>query len=131
MFNTDGVTHEELIGQAESLVFKIGEKESRGKKTFTAIHELMTATLEKVHEISQGDGNTTGVPTGFYQLDEMTSGLQPSDLIIVAGRPFDGQDGFRDGYSSMPQSRKIYQSLFSAWRCQKRANCNEDAFVAF
>ena len=40
-------THEELIGQAESLVFKIGEKESRGKKTFTAIHELMTATLKK------------------------------------------------------------------------------------
>ena len=65
VFNTDGVTHEELIGQAESLVFKIGEKESRGKKTFTAIHELMTATLKKVHEISEGDGNTTGVPTGF------------------------------------------------------------------
>ena len=94
VFNTDGVAYEELIGQAESLVFKIGEKESRGKKTFTAIHELMTATLKKVHEISQGDGNTTGVPTGFYQLDDMTSGLQPSDLIIVAGRPSMGKTAF-------------------------------------
>ena len=94
VFNTDGTTYEELIGRAESLVFKIGEKDSRGKKTFTAIHELMTVTLERVHEISQGDGGTTGVPTGFYQLDDMTSGLQPSDLIIVAGRPSMGKTAF-------------------------------------
>ncbi|MEC8147803.1 MAG: replicative DNA helicase [Pseudomonadota bacterium] len=94
VFNTDGTSYEDLIGQAESLVFKIGEKESRGKKTFVAIDELMSATLEKVHEIAEGDGGTTGVPTGFYSLDDMTSGLQPSDLIIVAGRPSMGKTAF-------------------------------------
>lgn len=86
----------ELLDEAESKVFAIAEEGSRGQKGFQEIQPLLTQVVERIDELYHRDSNTdvTGVPTGFLDLDRMTSGMQPGDLIIVAGRPSMGKTAF-------------------------------------
>lgn len=86
----------ELLDEAESKVFAIAEEGSRGQKGFQEIQPLLTQVVERIDELYHRDTNTdvTGVPTGFLDLDRMTSGMQPGDLIIVAGRPSMGKTAF-------------------------------------
>ncbi|MBO4120315.1 replicative DNA helicase [Cupriavidus gilardii] len=86
----------ELLDEAESKVFAIAEEGSRGQKGFQEIQPLLTQVVERIDELYHRDANTdvTGVPTGFIDLDRMTSGMQPGDLIIVAGRPSMGKTAF-------------------------------------
>ena len=81
----------ELIDVAERTVFQIAERESRGRKGFRPIKELLVGALDRIDQLFQRDNPITGVATGYYELDGMTSGLQPSDLIIIAGRPSMGK----------------------------------------
>jgi replicative DNA helicase len=87
----EGREAREIVDDAERAVFEIAEAGSRGKVGFRAIKSILPEVVNRIDELYHSDGKMTGVPTGFKQLDEMTSGLQPGDLIIVAGRPSMGK----------------------------------------
>jgi replicative DNA helicase len=93
-FRTEGRSTNELIDAAERTVFQIAERESRGRKGFQPMRDLLMKALDRIDQLFQQDNPITGVATGYYELDGMTSGLQPSDLIIVAGRPSMGKTAF-------------------------------------
>ena len=80
---------EDLIDQAERSIFEIAERKMR--PSFVPVREIVKASFETIERLYEKKERVTGVPTGFTDLDEMTSGLQPSDLIIVAGRPSMGK----------------------------------------
>ena len=92
-FAPQGKEVKEMLDTAESKIFAIAEEGSRGAKGFIAIQPLLTQVVERIDELYNRDSTSeiTGVPTGFIDLDRMTSGLQPGDLIIVAGRPSMGK----------------------------------------
>ncbi|MCE1171614.1 MAG: replicative DNA helicase, partial [Azovibrio sp.] len=85
-----------LLDEAEAKVFEIAEKGSRTSEGFVHINPLLTQVVERIQELHDRDNpsDITGVPTGFIDLDQKTSGLQPGDLIIVAGRPSMGKTAF-------------------------------------
>lgn len=93
-FDTEGRDINELLDEAESKVFKIAEQGAKGQKGFEAIKDLLSLAVDKITELHESQNAITGVSTGFSDLDEMTSGLQPADLIIVAGRPSMGKTSF-------------------------------------
>jgi replicative DNA helicase len=90
-FNTEGRETSELLENAEREVFKIAEQRQRGQGGFTAIKSLLARAVDKIEMLFEQEGNITGAATGFTDFDELTSGLQPADLIIVAGRPSMGK----------------------------------------
>jgi replicative DNA helicase len=93
-FDTEGRDINELLDEAESKVFKIAEQGAKGQKGFESIKDLLSVAVDKITELHENQEAITGVSTGFTDLDEMTSGLQPADLIIVAGRPSMGKTSF-------------------------------------
>jgi replicative DNA helicase len=94
--NPQGKEVKQLLDEAESKIFAIAEDGARGAQGFQAIQPLLTQVVERIDELYNRDNQNdiTGVPTGFLDLDRMTSGLQPGDLIIVAGRPSMGKTAF-------------------------------------
>jgi replicative DNA helicase len=82
----------ELLDHAESRIFEISQQ--RGREGFTRIKELLWPTMERIEALQRGGKSITGVPSGFTDLDELTSGFQPSDLIVVAARPSMGKTAF-------------------------------------
>ncbi len=86
------MTASDLLDSAESRIFMLGQ--SRERTGFARIKELLWPAVEKLEHLSQREQSITGVPTGFTELDEMTSGFQKSDLIIVAARPSMGKTAF-------------------------------------
>lgn len=93
-YRPDGRSTSELIDLAERTVFEIAERVSRGKRGFRRIKDLLVGALDRIDQLFQRDNPITGVPTGYYELDGMTSGMQPSDLVIIAGRPSMGKTAF-------------------------------------
>jgi len=89
---TGAATAEELLDEAESKIFQVSQQ--RATQGFVRIKELMWPTMERIELLNSRGETVTGVPTGFTDLDEMTSGYQPSDLIIVAARPSMGKTAF-------------------------------------
>jgi len=87
----EGREAREIVDDAERSVFEIAERGSRGKVGFKLVKEILPGVVNRIDELYHSDGKMTGISTGFKQLDEMTSGLQPGDLIIVAGRPSMGK----------------------------------------
>ena len=90
-FATEGRDSSALLDHAESLVFEIAERGKRGRRGFRDIRSLLGAAVDRIDKLFQQDDPITGVPTGFTDIDEMTAGLQPADLVIVAGRPSMGK----------------------------------------
>lgn len=90
-YRTEGRAADELLDQAERMVFAIADRESRGKRGFRKIKELLVDALDRIDQLFQRDNPITGVATGYYEIDAMTSGLQPSDLVVIAGRPSMGK----------------------------------------
>ena len=83
---------EQILGQAEKMILGVaGRKAGPG---FTPIREIISKAMTKIEELYQSKGGITGLPTGFKDLDRLTSGLQPSDLILVAARPSMGKTAF-------------------------------------
>ena len=82
----------ELLDEAESKIFQIGE--AQNASNFTRIKELLWPAMERIEAQSRSGNAVTGVATGYKDLDEMTSGFQPSDLVIVAARPSMGKTAF-------------------------------------
>jgi replicative DNA helicase len=91
-----GRTAGQLLDHAEGRVFEIAEAGARGKQGFLGIDELAARVVTRMDELyhSENPSDITGIPTGFTDLDQKTAGLQPGDLIIVAGRPSMGKTAF-------------------------------------
>lgn len=85
-------TATELLDIAEGKIFTIGQQ--RREAGFTRLKEMLLPAVERIESLRGSDGALTGVPTGFIDLDEMTSGFQRSELIIVAARPSMGKTAF-------------------------------------
>ncbi|MBT7952563.1 MAG: replicative DNA helicase [Gammaproteobacteria bacterium] len=94
VFNPMGRSSEEILDHAEQAVFEIAEQENRGRKSYRQIKDLLAVAIDRVGELFEQDDPITGIATGYEQFDLLTSGLQPSDLIIIAGRPSMGKTAF-------------------------------------
>ena len=94
-YNPDGRDSHDLLDLAETKVFKIAEQRTKSSDGPQNIHNILEKTIDKIEELYQSpqDG-VTGVSTGYSDLDKMTAGMQPSDLIIVAARPSMGKTTF-------------------------------------
>jgi len=90
-FSGDGRTAAELVDEAERLVFEIAEKGSRGKAGFRPLKQILPAAVDRIDLLHQSGGDITGIPTGYTEFDKLTAGMQPGDLIIIAGRPSMGK----------------------------------------
>ncbi|MGQ0659134.1 MAG: replicative DNA helicase [Chromatiales bacterium] len=90
-FKPEGRSSEELLDEAERVVFEIAEQHTRGRLSYRSIRELARDALNRIDELYTAQSPITGVATGYARLDEMTSGLQHSDLVVIAGRPSMGK----------------------------------------
>jgi replicative DNA helicase len=86
---TEGGPSEQLLDFAESRIFDLSKE--KGRTTFRSLHDELPGTFDYVESIMNRGGGLTGVPTGFDELDKMTGGLQPGELIILAARPSMGK----------------------------------------
>jgi replicative DNA helicase len=81
----------ELVDQAEQIVFELSQPRATGE--FTHIEELLKESFERITALYESGADVTGVPSGFRDLDRITSGFQEGNLIIVAARPSMGKSG--------------------------------------
>lgn len=93
-YRPEGKSVQEVVEIAEQRVFKIAESGARGKKETVSMREAVKDAFRLLSERYENRGQLTGISTGFNDLDALTSGLQPSDLIIVAARPSMGKTAF-------------------------------------
>lgn len=95
-YSPQGRDAQQLLDEAEAKIFQIAESGNRGSQGFVAMQTLLPAVADRIDYLYQREnqGSVTGIPTGFDDLDERTSGFQPGDLIIVAGRPSMGKTAF-------------------------------------
>lgn len=90
-FQSEGRSSAELLDEAETKVFEIAEQGARGQGGFVGIKSLLTKAVDKIETLFEQDAPFTGLSTGFADLDKKILGLQPADLIIIAGRPSMGK----------------------------------------
>lgn len=83
---------EEIVEAAEKGILNVSEK--RNSTGFQAISDVLNSTMENIDRLSQQNEDITGLPTGYPELDKMTAGLQPEELIILAARPAVGKTAF-------------------------------------
>jgi replicative DNA helicase len=93
-FNPQGKAVDKILDEAEQKIFNIGEEGSRMKQGFQAMDSLVVQLLDRVQEMADNPNDITGVPTGFYDLDRMTSGFQAGDMVVLAARPSMGKTAF-------------------------------------
>ncbi|HCU04963.1 MAG TPA: replicative DNA helicase, partial [Coxiellaceae bacterium] len=92
-FNPQGRDSLEVLDEAERQIFAIAEQKKRGRGV-TKIDNLLAKAIDRIDTLYHSDQTITGLSVGYPDFDEMTSGLQPADLIIVAGRPSMGKTAF-------------------------------------
>ena len=92
-YNPMGREPAQLLDEAESRIFAISEQGARTRQGFVEMQPVLTEVVERIDLLynRENPSDVTGVPTGFSDLDRMTSGFQPGDLVIVAGRPSMGK----------------------------------------
>ncbi len=90
----EGRDSKQLLDDAEKKVYQIAEQGARSEGGFQEMKTLLSKTVDKIDHLFNSDGGITGVSTGFDKFDEMTTGLQEGDLVIVAGRPSMGKTTF-------------------------------------
>ena len=83
---------EQVLDEAEQLLFGVTQRQSL--QDFVVIKQVLETYFDRIDELHQNRGELVGVPTGFVDLDQLTGGLQPSDLVIVAARPSVGKSSF-------------------------------------
>ncbi|TWI03773.1 replicative DNA helicase [Luteimonas cucumeris] len=93
-FQPDGRDSGEILAKAEQDVFRIAEAGARGRSDFTPVNKAMAEAFDVLQTRYANGGGITGLPTGYTEFDEMTAGLQPTDLIILAARPAMGKTTF-------------------------------------
>ncbi|MEO7241832.1 MAG: replicative DNA helicase [Variovorax sp.] len=90
-FNTQGKAVDKILDEAEQKIFNIGEEGSRLKQGFQSMDALALQLMDRVTEMADNPNDITGVPSGFVDLDRMTSGFQAGDLVVLAARPSMGK----------------------------------------
>lgn len=93
-YDPEGREPDEVLDFAESAIFEIAKNNNQAKAGFKRINVLLNSAVAKIEELFKTKQTVTGVPTGFVDLDQKTSGLQGGDLVIVAGRPSMGKTSF-------------------------------------
>tara|TARA_B100000676_G_scaffold310019_1_gene375313 strand:+ start:580 stop:1989 length:1410 start_codon:yes stop_codon:yes gene_type:complete len=92
-FRPEGRKSLEILDLAESAIFEIAEQQKKGSGP-QDIKSVLKKTVDRIDELYKNKSAITGVTTGFDELDKMTGGLQPSDMIVIAGRPSMGKTTF-------------------------------------
>ena len=92
-YNPLGRNARNVLDEAEAKVLHIAEQGARGQRTYTLLKDLLVGAVDRIETLYNRDNpsDVTGVATGFADLDKETAGLQPGDLVIVAGRPSMGK----------------------------------------
>src|SRR5690554_41403 len=90
-FQPDGRESSEILSKAEQEVFAIAEAGAKGRTDFTAINTALSEAFDVLQTRYAAGGTVTGLPTGYTEFDELTAGLQPTDLLILAARPAMGK----------------------------------------
>jgi replicative DNA helicase len=93
-FSEKGQDSPAMLDQAERLIFEIGEQTRGAGDGAQGLRDLLKKAIGRIEYLVENQGAFTGLPTGLNKFDEMTNGLQPSDLIIIAGRPSMGKTSF-------------------------------------
>jgi replicative DNA helicase len=91
VYENDGRNARELVDEAERKVFEISESSSRGRGGAIGVRTLLPGVIDQIDEAYSNPNSMRGLPTGFTDFDNMTGGLRPGDLVIVAGRPSMGK----------------------------------------
>ncbi|HVM96950.1 MAG TPA: replicative DNA helicase [Candidatus Acidoferrales bacterium] len=103
---------EEFLDQAEHKIFEISDRKVR--PTFFRIRDIMVDSIKAIEQLYERKELVTGVPSGFVDFDRLTAGLQPSDLIIIAGRPSMGKTAFALNIASYAaMTAKVGVAVFS------------------
>ncbi|NUO76789.1 MAG: replicative DNA helicase [Lysobacter sp.] len=90
-FQPDGRDSDEILAKAEQEVFAIAEAGARGRTDFTPVNKALSEAFDVLQTRYANGGSVTGLPTGYTEFDEMTAGLQNTDLLILAARPAMGK----------------------------------------
>ena len=107
---SDGRTSDELLDHAESKVFDIADKGKRVVSGFEGMQTVLGRTVDRIDLLFENQSPITGLETGFQDFDKLTSGLQNSDLVIIAGRPSMGKTSFAMNiaeYAAMKQDKPV------------------------
>ncbi|MDX2193449.1 MAG: replicative DNA helicase [Gemmatimonadales bacterium] len=105
------LTSGDLLDIAESRIFAVAK--TRHEAGFTRIKELLWPTMERIEKLQKSGKEITGVPSGFTDLDGMTTGFQPSDLVIVAARPSMGKTAFCLNIATHAATEGVGVAIFS------------------
>ncbi len=127
-YNPMGRSAKNVLDEAEAKVLHIAEQGSRGAQYFQILGKLLAGVVDRIETLFNRDNpsDVTGIATGYHDLDEKTSGLQPGDLVIVAGPAVDGQDraGAQHRRACRPQTSSC-RSPCSRWN-GRIAACDAD-----
>ncbi len=94
-YQTEGRKVSEILDRAEQAIFQIAEQGNRNQKGYEQVNDLLAKVVDRIDELYHSKaGAVTGIATGFDEFDKKTTGLQNSDLIIIAGRPAMGKTSF-------------------------------------
>jgi replicative DNA helicase len=93
-YQSEGRNSRELLDKAEQKVFQIADQSARGRQGFKPLPSLLSDVVDRIDMLYNQGSSITGLPTGYDDFDERTSGLQPGELIIIAGRPSMGKTSF-------------------------------------
>ncbi len=90
-FQPEGRETSEILDAAESSVLAIAEHSAKGRMEYVSVHNALAEAFDVLQKRYESGGSVTGLPTGYTEFDEMTAGLQPTDLVILAARPSMGK----------------------------------------
>lgn len=120
---------DDIMDDAEKKILAIAANQMRG--SFVPISEIIISAIDRVEQLYENQGGLTGISTGFSDLDQLTSGLQPSDLVLVAARPSMGKTAFTLNiatYAALHDSSVAFFSLeMSKEQLVQRMICSEGA----
>jgi len=112
--DTRGRPPGELVEEAERRVFEIAERGTRTRAGFQTVRDILPRTIDRIDMLHQNPGAFTGVATGYTELDKMTVGLQPGDLVVIAGRPSMGKTTLAVNIAENAAiERKVATAIFS------------------
>lgn len=118
---------DDIMDDAEKKILAIAANQMRG--SFVPISEIIISAIDRVEQLYENQGGLTGISTGFSDLDQLTSGLQPSDLVLVAARPSMGKTAFTLNiatYAALHDSSVAFFSLeMSKEQLVQRMICSE------
>jgi replicative DNA helicase len=111
---SSGRSSKELLEEAEKRIYAIADQGIHRQSGYVPVQQVMAEAMDLLNELQENDGDLTGVPTGFAELDQRTAGLQPTDLIIVAARPSMGKTTFAMNIAERASIRyKVPVAVFS------------------